>query len=112
MPTERSRIVPSPAGPLDPAAAGETWVEWRRAIPTSEAAMTTDGWVCVDGNEARRGSRTASARSSPSGPDHAGLAHGLADTWSAAAGPNLWGQVRGRAAVWRGQRPGCCTGRC
>ncbi|HWC42381.1 MAG TPA: pyruvate:ferredoxin (flavodoxin) oxidoreductase, partial [Actinomycetota bacterium] len=55
---------------------------------------TTDGWVCVDGNEAA--ARVAHRLSeviaiypiTPASPMGE-----LADTWSAAGRPNLWGQV-------------------
>jgi pyruvate-ferredoxin/flavodoxin oxidoreductase len=61
---------------------------------TSEDRMTTDGWVCVDGNEAA--ARVAHRLSeviaiypiTPASPMGE-----LADTWSAAGRPNLWGQV-------------------
>jgi pyruvate-ferredoxin/flavodoxin oxidoreductase len=56
--------------------------------------MTADGWVCVDGNEAA--ARVAHRLSeviaiypiTPASPMGE-----LADTWSAAGRPNLWGQV-------------------
>ena len=55
---------------------------------------TTDGWVCVDGNEAA--ARVAHRLSEviaiyPITP--ASTMGELADTWSAAGRPNLWGQV-------------------
>jgi Pyruvate flavodoxin/ferredoxin oxidoreductase, thiamine diP-bdg len=56
---------------------------------------TADGWVCVDGNEAA--ARVAHQLSeviiaiSPITP--ASTMGELADTWSAAGRPNLWGQV-------------------
>src|SRR5215207_2913291 len=61
---------------------------------TSEDRMTADGWVCVDGNEAA--ARVAHRLSeviaiypiTPASPMGE-----LADTWSAAGRPNLWGQV-------------------
>jgi pyruvate-ferredoxin/flavodoxin oxidoreductase len=56
--------------------------------------MTADGWVCVDGNEAA--ARVAHRLSEviaiyPITP--ASTMGELADTWSAAGRPNLWGQV-------------------
>ena len=56
--------------------------------------MTTDGWVCVDGNEAA--ARVAHRLSEvvaiyPITPARPWAE--LADTWSAAGRPNLWGQV-------------------
>ena len=56
--------------------------------------MTADGWVCVDGNEAA--ARVAYRLSEviaiyPITP--ASTMGELADTWSAAGRPNLWGQV-------------------
>ena len=56
--------------------------------------MTGDGWVCVDGNEAA--ARVAHRLSEviaiyPITP--ASTMGELADTWSAAGRPNLWGQV-------------------
>ena len=56
--------------------------------------MTTDGWVCVDGNEAaarvahRLSEVVAIYPITPASPMGE-----LADTWSAAGRPNLWGQV-------------------
>ncbi|HET6814733.1 MAG TPA: pyruvate:ferredoxin (flavodoxin) oxidoreductase [Actinomycetota bacterium] len=56
--------------------------------------MTGDGWVCVDGNEAA--ARVAHRLSEviaiyPITP--ASTMGELADTWSAAGRPNLWGQI-------------------
>jgi pyruvate-ferredoxin/flavodoxin oxidoreductase len=56
--------------------------------------MTTDGWVCVDGNEAaarvahRLSEVVAIYPITPASPMGE-----LADTWSAAGRPNLWGQI-------------------
>jgi pyruvate-ferredoxin/flavodoxin oxidoreductase len=56
--------------------------------------MTEDGWVCVDGNEAaarvahRLSEVVAIYPITPASPMGE-----LADTWSAAGRPNLWGQV-------------------
>jgi pyruvate-ferredoxin/flavodoxin oxidoreductase len=56
--------------------------------------MTTGGWVCVDGNEAaarvahRLSEVVAIYPITPASPMGE-----LADTWSAAGRPNLWGQV-------------------
>ena len=61
---------------------------------TSEDRMTADGWVCVDGNEAaawvahRLSEVIAIYPITPASPMGE-----LADTWSAAGRPNLWGQV-------------------
>src|SRR5215211_6370093 len=61
---------------------------------TSEDRMTADGWVCVDGNEAaawvahRLSEVIAIYPITPASPMGE-----LADTWSAASRPNLWGQV-------------------
>jgi pyruvate-ferredoxin/flavodoxin oxidoreductase len=65
-----------------------------RATTISEDRMTADGWVCVDGNEAA--ARVAHRLSEviaiyPITP--ASTMGELADTWSAAGRPNLWGQV-------------------
>jgi pyruvate-ferredoxin/flavodoxin oxidoreductase len=64
------------------------------ATTTLEDRMTGDGWVCVDGNEAA--ARVAHRLSEviaiyPITP--ASTMGELADTWSAAGRPNLWGQV-------------------
>ena len=76
--------------------------------------VTTDGWICVDGNEAA--ARVAHRLSeviaiypiTPASPMGE-----LADTWSAAGRPNLWGQVPEVVELQsEAGRPGCCTGRC
>ena len=76
--------------------------------------MTTDGWVCVDGNEAaarvahRLSEVVAIYPITPASPMGE-----LADTWSAAGRPNLWGRSpRWSSCSRRPGRPGCCTGRC
>jgi pyruvate-ferredoxin/flavodoxin oxidoreductase len=61
---------------------------------SEDAMTTTDGWVCLDGNEAA--ARVAHRLSEviaiyPITP--ASTMGELADTWSAAGRPNLWGQV-------------------
>ena len=93
MPTGRSRIGPVPAG-LGPAAAGGTLGRMAPGNSEPGRTMTTDGWVCVDGNEAaarvahRLSEVVAIYPITPASPMGE-----LADTWSAAGRPNLWGQV-------------------
>ena len=56
--------------------------------------MARTAGVCVDGNEARPASPTASARSSPIYPITPASPMGeLADDWAPAGRPNLWGAV-------------------
>jgi pyruvate-ferredoxin/flavodoxin oxidoreductase len=75
---------------------------------------TTGDWICVDGNEAaarvahRLSEVVAIYPITPASPMGE-----LADTWSAAGRPNLWGQVpRWSSSSRRPGRPGCSTGRC
>ena len=61
----------------------------------SEGAMTTaGGWVCVDGNEAAALVAHRLSEVVAIYPITPASAMGeLADAWSAAGRPNLWGQV-------------------
>ena len=75
--------------------------------------MTTEGWVCVEGNEAaarvahRLSEAVAIYPITPASPMGE-----LADTWSPAGRPNLWGQVPEVVELQsEAGRPGAARGR-
>src|SRR5215212_4817877 len=96
MSTRRRRPgSPAVGRSLDPGAPGGRLGRMApETATTSEDRMTANHWVCVDGNEAA--ARVAHRLSEvvaiyPITP--ASTMGELADTWSAAGRPNLWGQV-------------------
>jgi pyruvate-ferredoxin/flavodoxin oxidoreductase len=76
--------------------------------------MTTANWVCVDGNEAAALVAHRLSEVVAIYPITPASAMGeLADAWSAAGRPNLWGQVPEVVELQsEAGAPGCCTARC